>query len=158
MVKKTRTKKIKTQEQIVEAPKYKGADRINAIADHTKKLKKGFLENVYLEYSLMNTEEFAKAVKDKELTLLERQIIRSVTLAASKGKDAITAQKMIQDRIGGKAKDRIEHSGPDGGAITVSQTEKDKEFDKFIDSMSKKELAAYEKALGIISKLKKKSE
>jgi hypothetical protein len=69
----------------------------------------------------------------------------------SKGKSSFLYGRYLQERICGKPKERIEHSGVGGGPIKLEQ-----EIDSLIDSMSDKELKAYEAAMKVISNLKAK--
>lgn len=135
---------------------YTGLDRINSIPDYSAKIKENFLEDIIFKYSLMGEHGLVAASKDKNITILERQVLQQLLTSINKGKSALQAVQMLQDRIAGKARNRNEVSGPNGKPIAFSQEETDAQFDAALDAMSDKELAAYEKAVKVLSKLKAK--
>lgn len=88
-----------------------------------------------------------KVVEDAKQSILfelfngaeERAVIRNMlTIAKRKGAmtsaAAISAATWLWDRKYGKVKDRVEHSGPDGGPITIREVIIEVPADELVDT------------------------
>jgi len=130
--------------------KFSGLDRINSIPDYTKKVKANFLADIIFQYSLMSPDELIKASKDKNITVLERQVIVQLVDSVSKSKGAARSREMSHDRISGKATNKVEHSGPDGAPIDISNSQ----LVNGLGSMTRDELLKIKKAVTLVKAVK----
>lgn len=124
---------------------YSSADRINDIPSFSKTLNENFLENLMAKYSLMTVTQLEMASEDPDVSILERIIMEQLAVALDqREKLGADAAKYIQERIGGKAKQVIEHSGPKGSAIKLTHETITKQIDNFLDLLDENELEEYE--------------
>lgn len=145
-------KREKSKEELVKSTvepantNFSGLDRINAIPNFTKKIKENFLADTIFQYSLMSPKALIKASKDDNLTVLERQVIVQLVDSLSKSKGAAQSRAQSHDRIAGKSTNKVEHSGPNGAPIDVTNS-------NLVDSlgnMSKEELLKIKKAVTLV--------
>lgn len=151
--KKTAKDLKKIQEAEKDAPKIRnimpeayyrtGYDRLNQIPELTEKLKDNVIENIIAAYYSMTTEALRRVKEDPNITILELSLLQMLQKSINKDeKNAHEITKYLHNRMGGKAKDRIEFSGPRGEALEV----KSKYVPDF-ESMSAKQLEDFEKLL-----------
>lgn len=89
-------------------------NRLNMIPDYTTKTKAGVLENTLGTMVSMQPEQFANITKDKNLTILERmcaQLIKKCVATKEEPDFSEETLKYVFNRVYGKPKDRVEHSG-----------------------------------------------
>lgn len=156
-VKKTSKKTIrdlqKIKEEEAKAPKIRnvmpeayyrtGYERLNQIPELTEKLKDNVIENIIAAYYSMTTEGLKKVKEDPNITVLELSLLQMLQKSISKDeKNAHDISKYLHNRMGGKAKDRIEFSGPKGEALEVRS-----KYVPDFDAMNQKQLEEFEQLL-----------
>lgn len=149
-----RNKRNKKDLKVVDTIEYRfsGVDRINQIPEIEKALRANFLETIILKYVLMTQKQLEAEAASDSLTIIERMVVQQIIQGLNnKNKNAFHYSKYLQDRIAGTVRDRVELSGPDGSAIKI---DKEQDIDDFLDTLTDKELLAYEKAMTVISKVR----
>jgi hypothetical protein len=127
---------------------YAGLERLNALPDLTQELNDKFLENLIIKYITMTPAQLTVSSKDKGVTIIERMIMTQIQQALKSGKGAFQYGQYLQERIAGKAKDRVEVSGPNSGPLRIERTISDK-MEKIVNQLSEKELEKVDKATRI---------
>lgn len=131
---------------------YESVDRLNQIPDFTEMLNENIVENSLSRFTGVDTRLFRRIVEKGNISMLERAAIELVMMTSKKSakdRDKLEAIKYLHARIGGKPKERIEHSGPKGKPIQLKTTRA--EFD--LSKMSDKQLDALEKIAKVMNKL-----
>ena len=128
---------------------YSGVERLNSIPDYSKLTNENLVSKVIGKYSVMTSKQLVKASKDPHNTLLETQVI-SMILKSLKSKDALSITKYLHDRLDGKVKERVEHSGPNSKPIEISSTTMD------LSKLNKEDLLALKSVVSNLKKIKSK--
>ena len=120
-----------------------GIERINAIPDYTKIMEPNMIERTIMKFYPMTKTQLIHASKDPYNTMMEISILGMIKIMHDPSDSKyVSVNKYIHDRIGGRPKERIEHSGPGGSAI---QTE-DIGFKLDLNNMTGDQLRALKKA------------
>ena len=139
-----------------------GWNRINAIPDHTEKTNSGRVDSIFGSISTMTQVQAKTLASDPHITIMESMVLQMNTRAMNRTKyirdkdgdvvldpetkkplretiqgDQKTAEYIV-NRVGGKPKDRVEHSGPNGEQLEVKTKQI---FD--VDSMDRKQRKAF---------------
>lgn len=103
-----------------------GIERINSLPDHSEVMKRAPWSSVLQHYQMYTVEQLMAAQSDSGNTVVEVVSIRNLIHLIKDGPKAYKIWHMIQNRTEGKAVDRVEYSGRDGGPIeTVEKKELD---------------------------------
>lgn len=151
MEKRTEVAEV-TKEVNVPFYNMKGVERLKSMPDYTSLIPDNLVARTIAKYYFMEFDQLIKESKDKNSTVLEQEIIFLHLKARSKQPGSFHVAKYLHDRLEGKVKDRIEHSGPGGGPMQMQKVELD------FDNMTIEEVEAMKKAHIISKKFTKDSD
>lgn len=134
-------------------------DRINAIPDVRTVMNPDAMDNLIGKYGTMTPKQLEEASRDPQTSCFERMMMERQAMATSpKTKAELAISESIINRIGGKAKERHEHSGPNGGPLVLatSQAAQAAEWETIVENMTAEEFEEYKNAVEFNSRMKNK--
>ena len=136
---------------------YKGIEQINSLSDYKEVFGKGFLQNLIAKHASLTPDQLMERSRDPSVPMIERQIMEMWATAQKTGEQSgIKVGIYLHERLFGKVPDVVEYSGPEGKPMEFSIETAEASIEHMLESMSNKEIEAFQKATSLISKLKKK--
>lgn len=90
-------------------------ERFNQLPSYSTKLTNKTYTEIVAHYILMPTQKFKEIAKHiDKLSILEAQVVKGLVKTLGDSEKSFEIKKYFDDRVFGRAKQSIEHSGPNG--------------------------------------------
>ena len=133
--------------------------KIKSVPDIRTVMKDGALTNLLVKYGFMTPSELLEKSKDPKTSCFERmQMERMAAATTPKTKIQAAIGESVINRIEGKPKDRVEHSGPNGDPITLAsvQARDAAEWERVVENMNAEEFEEYKRVVDFNKQMKSK--
>lgn len=160
-VKKSKEQSEKILSVVEQVDETDATQRLLDIQNKVTVIDKDIFQSLYGHWGVMPIKHVERMAKDDNITVFERMTAaRAVLSMKPETTNGMKIGQYIEERYAGKAVQKVEHSGPDGGAINIQKQAQDEiaKFDEFLDQMTDEELEEYEKVLEFEKKMKAKHE